>query len=292
MIDALRRLIGELEGDRALLAPGKLRKRLDALDRFEHFPIGYGGTDALDPVIPAELRHRAATLRDAIEQANLALFEATRDAIRNGTGAVALRRWTEASARAGDDYDHLDALVAGVLQLDEPAPAGGLAAGMVSYQPTPARHIVDLVDRAGLSARDVLVDLGSGLGHVPLLAAILSGARGVGIEVEAAYVDCARRCAAALNLRGVRFVHADVRAADLSVGTIFHLYTPFTGAILDDVLRLLRREARTRALRIVTLGPCTPVVARERWLVTDDACELDRPVLFRSDGATSQCPVP
>jgi hypothetical protein len=31
---------------------------------------------------------------------------------------------------------------------------------MVQYQPTPARHIIDLILRSGLTAEDVLVDLG------------------------------------------------------------------------------------------------------------------------------------
>ena len=47
---------------------------------------------------------------------------------------------------------------------------------------------------------------------------------------------------------------------------MFYLYTPFTGAMLGDVLAMLRREAAAREIRIGTLGPCTANFAREPWL--------------------------
>jgi hypothetical protein len=40
---------------------------------------------------------------------------------------------------------------------------------MVPYQPTPVRHILHLIAAAMVAEDDVFVDLGSGLGHVPLL---------------------------------------------------------------------------------------------------------------------------
>jgi hypothetical protein len=63
-------------------------------------------------------------------------------------------------------YDYLDELISGVLQLEEPsAEVVQLEREMVSYQPTPARHIFDFIGRAALTERDFLIDLGSGLGH-------------------------------------------------------------------------------------------------------------------------------
>src|SRR5436190_1323902 len=84
-----------------------------------------------------------------------------------------------------------------------------------------------------------LFDLGSGLGHVALLAFMLTGVRSFGIEVEAAYVASAQACAHSLQLYHVRFIHEDARAADLSIGTVFYLYSPFSGSILADVLHRL-----------------------------------------------------
>src|SRR6185312_2094526 len=97
------------------------------------------------------------------------------------------------ACRAGDAYDWRDELVAGVLPFGEPGEASPLPPEMVFYQPTPARHVFDLLDRLALDADDVLVDLGSGLGHVPLLTAICTPARGIGIEIEPVYVAPARK---------------------------------------------------------------------------------------------------
>ncbi|HVI59025.1 MAG TPA: hypothetical protein VM619_09180 [Luteimonas sp.] len=283
-VDVLPAWFAALEGDASLEAPARLRERFDALERLErHF--GPGDHDADEPgVAPGRVR----ALRARLERANAALHEAIRDDIRHGRGRAALQPWIDAAAPGeggdtrleGEGYDALDDLVDGVLRFDPPGGVAALPPGMVAYQPTPARHVVDMIDRAGLGEDDVLFDLGSGLGHVPLLAAILARARCIGVEIEPAYVECARRSAAALGLGDVAFLAQDARAADLSGGTVFYLYTPFTGAILRAVLGTLRREAARRAIRVCTFGPCTPVVAREPWLRTADALREHRVAIF------------
>ena len=101
---------------------------------------------------------------------------------------------------------------------------------------------------------------------MPLLVSMLTGVRSLGIEVQAPYVASARECAESLDLSRVQFHHQDTRAADLSGGTVFYLYSPFKGSILVDVLERLRRESAQRPIRICTLGPCTSIVAKEPWL--------------------------
>jgi hypothetical protein len=184
----------------------------------------------------------------------------------------------------GDSYDHLDELIAGVFQFAVPhAPKIELSSEMVAYQPTPARHVFGMIRRAKLTAEDVFIDLGSGLGHIPLLVATCTEARAVGIELEPSYVECAMRCARNLNLANAPFLAMDVRDADLSGGTVFYLYTPFRGAILRTVLDRLRAEANTRAIRVCTFGPCTPTIAAESWLALDPT-ESDYVSVFRSLG--------
>lgn len=206
-------------------------------------------------------RARVAAL-ERMEAANIELFESIRAEILNDGAEI----FKLGGVARGDGYDYLDELILGVLQFDEPGEEGPRRAEMVPYQPTPARHIFDLLGRVELGAGDVLMDLGSGLGHVALMAAICTKARCIGIELEPAYVECARRSAAGLNLSNVKFVEQDARAADLSAGTVFYLYTPFTGTILRAVLDLLRREAESRQIRVCTYGPCTMTVAEEPWL--------------------------
>jgi hypothetical protein len=82
----------------------------------------------------------------------------------------------------------------------------------------------------------------------------------------------------------VTFIQQDARAADFSSGTIFYLYTPFVGTILSAVLDSLRRETAGREIRVCTYGPCTPTVAKERWLEAVGTVETDRTAMFRSCG--------
>lgn len=280
----LESLLDELERDRSLREPGRMRERGEALDRLEiHRACGASGEGAPGP---AQLRERVEALCAGFEAVDAELQQRIRRDVQRGAGAHALLEWARSAGPdgdlPGDGYDYLDTLVSGILQIEEPDMPAAPMAGMVFYQPTPARHIFGMLARTALDERDVLVDLGSGLGQVPLLAAICTGARCVGIEWEAAYVRCARRCAQALDLGRVTFVQGDVRAADLSTGTVFYLYTPFEGRMLREVLDRLKAEADTRVIRVCTLGPCTATVARERWLHGEDEWRPDRPAVFRS----------
>jgi len=303
-MSALVQLLQQLEQDNSLDRADRLRERLDALDRLEAYADfevaahdGMGGAvrgaaTTGDPqrIDEPGLPVRADAMRRRLEAANAAFYAQVRRAIRRGEGAQSLRELAagdgttaEIVVAGGDRYDHLDALVSGILQFAEPAAEiAELEAEMVFFQPTPARHIFDLFRRMVLTEHDVLVDLGSGLGHVPLLTAICTRAHSIGIEREAAYVDCARRSALELNLEQSMFVCKDARAADFSTGTVFYLYTPFSGAILRDVLDALRRQAAERGIRVCTYGPCTPVVAAEDWLEAIGAVDAGRITVFRS----------
>jgi hypothetical protein len=283
-----------------LLDPSQLRQRVEALDLLDsHFPDAHF-PDAHFPHAPeaisaaasnsADIYRRVRAIYARLEAVNRELYEGIRGDIQRGGRPDALLRWAASSAEMDDvagangmGYDYLDELISGVFQFDEPDDEPvRREAEMVLYQPTPARHIFHLIRLTALTAGDVLVDLGSGLGHVPLLAAILTSARSIGIELEGTYVERARQCAQRLNLNRVTFIQQDARAADLSAGTVFYLYTPFTGSIMSSVLSRLRREAAARPIRICTYGPCTSVVAEESWLEATAAPVPHRIALFRS----------
>jgi hypothetical protein len=296
MLRGLQTLIGELEEDCSLHEPDRLRQRIEALDRLD----AYLFDEEFDSQLPAigtqsigvEIYPRAKALYTRLELANSELFQTIRYDIQRATGPYGLlQRLAKQSDQDGDvigsangeGYDYLDELVSGVLQFEKPA-AGivQLPNEMVFYQPTPARHIFDLIRRTALTETDVLVDLGSGLGHVPLVASICTNARSIGIELEAAYVDCARQSAQALNLHKVMFLQQDARAADLSSGTVFYLYTPFIGTILRTVLDSLRQEATSRKIRVCTFGPCTAIIAKEQWLEALEPSEAQQITIFAS----------
>ncbi len=274
----LPRLVAGLEDDPSLMEPGEVRRRIEALDQLDTYFGDYGAAQIPD------VQARARALCQRLEAANSAVYETIRARVRDGAGAAELLRWfkrPEGPPSPGPGYDDLDELMSGVLQLREPAhPPAHPAAGMVFYQPTPARHILQLFAATSLSETDVLVDLGSGLGHVPLLASILTGARSVGIELEPAYIASARECAESLGLGRVSFLQQDARDADFSVGTVFFLYTPFTGAVLKTVLGRLEKESANRPFRVCTFGPCTPFVAKERWLRAVTEAEAEQITCF------------
>jgi hypothetical protein len=277
MTRALRALVEELEHDGSLYEPDQLSLRVEALDRLEAY---------LHEAQPTEevIRHRARALSARLEAANVELYQTIRREIQRGAGRDALLPWVPKSGLVQrEGYDFLDELIIGVFEFPESGiEPVRLAAEMVFYQPTPARHIFDLIDRTALTERDVLVDLGSGLGHVPLLASICTPAFSIGIELESAYIDCARQSAQGLNLNNVTFLQRDARTADFSAGTVFYLYTPFTGTILRAVLDSLEREASRREIRICTFGPCTPVVGKEPWLEASEPLYTDRIAVFCS----------
>lgn len=275
-------LLEQLERDTTLLEDHRFADRVDMIDRLDELlmPGSPGGENN------CEHQHaQARAMLDALEDANARVCADLRNAVIRGEGAACLRAWFDKLGGAGapsDGYDHADALVAGMFDFAN-VHDSGVAPGqdMVFYQPTPVRHVVALIDQLALGPGDTLVDLGSGLGHVPMLVNILSGASTLGIELQAPLVERARETATALGLQGVSFVHGDAREADVSAGTVFYLYTPFKGAVMDEALARLAGEARDRPLRIATFGPCTTRVAAEPWLVSRDVPSENGVCVFR-----------
>jgi predicted RNA methylase len=54
----------------------------------------------------------------------------------------------------------------------------------VRYVPTPDNVVAAMLEMARVTSEDIVYDLGSGDGRIPIAAAVKYGARGVGIEIE------------------------------------------------------------------------------------------------------------
>ncbi len=272
--------LAAIEQDAALCEAINFNHRAEAIDAIE-FGIIDRIEGLLQMIAPPEalisLQQRAQRVKRQLEAVDAALFQRLRADIRTGscTGAALKavidqytgRHSSRSQQQDAPDYDNLDLFVNGLLRIQAvPVETQAREPEMVYYQKTPARIILELVEQAQLTEEDRFYDLGSGLGHVPILASLLSGARAIGVEFEPAYCDYARVCAAELNLTRVEFINADARTTDYSAGSVFFMYTPFTGSMLQAVLDRLRGAAQARTIRLFTYGPCTAKVAQQGWL--------------------------
>jgi len=147
-----------------------------------------------------------------------------------------------------------DAAVEGALGLGGPPPdCAPPGADLIGYHASGVGPIALALTAAEVGPGHVLIDLGSGLGKVVLLARLFTGARARGVELQATLVDRARATACALGAE-VTFVHADARDVDLDDGDVFFLYAPFTGAVLATVLGRLRAVGARRRIVVCALG--------------------------------------
>lgn len=248
-------------------------KRVDTLDALELYLAG-------SPAGAAQARSQCAELeaRNMRVSSRLARRIATKRYTREGLRQIfSAPLASPNAAELTPSYDWRDALLSGLLDpADVAADTLEREPELVFYQPTPARVIAELFAHAQLGPSDTLCDLGSGLGHVVILAALLTGARALGVEREPACCEHAQRSAEKLALDEVRITCGDARTADFGQSSVFFLYTPFRGSVLRQVLRRLELLAGTRALRIASFGPCTAELAREHWLTRHEGASEHR----------------
>ena len=294
-IAALAADIAALETNGRLYQETNFAARAEALDdlgfdvaeRLESLQRAHGARGGL-----LDLRRRAERLRRRLEAADDRLFRNLRAGIAAGRIAgPQLRRMIlqQATVDVGPashlGYDTLDSFTNGLLLMyPEPAETRDREPEMIRYLPTPARVVLELVDRVRFRPDDVFYDIGSGLGQVAILVHLLCGVRTVGVEVQPDFCAYARRCAARLHLSRVQFINADARQADYSQGTLFFLYSPFEGGMLQQTLRRLQAESLNRRLTLCTYGPCTAEVERQSWLRRDvpEPCDVCRLAIFSS----------
>jgi SAM-dependent methyltransferase len=113
---------------------------------------------------------------------------------------------------------------------------------------TPTRHNIAeaMLRLASVTADDVVYDLGSGDGRIPIIAAQKYGARGVGIEIDPTLVERAWRIANEAEVANrVSFIVGDLFEADLSQATVITLYvSPNMMKMLAPRLRALKPGTR------------------------------------------------
>jgi precorrin-6B methylase 2 len=105
------------------------------------------------------------------------------------------------------------------------APLQRLKPPDVRYVPTPQNVVEVMLEMAHVTSADVVYDLGSGDGRIPITAAQKYGARGVGIEIEPRLIRESLENATKAHVTDrVWFVNQDLFETDLSAATVITMY--------------------------------------------------------------------
>ena len=120
----------------------------------------------------------------------------------------------------------------------------------VIYVPTPEIVVAQMLALAKVGPKDILYDLGSGDGRIPITAAKAHGIRAVGIDIDPVRIAEARANAKTAGVSDrVSFRQADLFASDISEATVVTLY----------LLNTLNQKLRPKLL--AELKPGTRVVS-------------------------------
>ncbi|WP_420226636.1 SAM-dependent methyltransferase [Pigmentiphaga litoralis] len=116
----------------------------------------------------------------------------------------------------------------------------------VIYVPTPPEVVDAMLKVANVGPNDVLYDLGSGDGRIPITAAKRFGTRGVGFDIDPQRIAEANANAKAAEVTDkVRFVQGDLFQQDLRAATVISLYLlPGLNARLKPTLLKLKPGTR------------------------------------------------
>ncbi|MCC6472953.1 MAG: SAM-dependent methyltransferase [Burkholderiales bacterium] len=142
-------------------------------------------------------------------------------------------------------------------QAPAPEPELGTPGKDAGWIPTPTGMVEAMLELAGVTKSDYVVDLGSGDGRIPILAGKLFGSQALGIELNGdlvAYsIQEAKRAGVADR---VQFIRGDIFATDYSRATVITLF------MTPSVLRRLRPK-------LLAMKPGTRILsylfALEEW---------------------------
>jgi hypothetical protein len=144
------------------------------------------------------------------------------------------------------------------------------------YVPTPQIVVDEMLKLANVTAKDFVVDLGSGDGRMIISAAKTFKASGLGVDIDAKLVELSNKEA---NAQGVgdraKFIEQDMFKADLSKATVVTLY------VLPDFMEKLRPKL------MAEMKPGTRIVAHDYYMsewYPDRRIELTVPEKVKANG--------
>lgn len=134
------------------------------------------------------------------------------------------------------------------------------------YQPTPITLVRNWLKEIPPSHSDTIFELGCGTGRAAFAMALLSEASIVGVEISSTLCRVARKLAELNKISRFCLIENDVRNVDFSGGTIFYLFNPFKGELLDIVIDKIRVVAEKRPITVVAMGDCRASLETRGWL--------------------------
>ncbi len=142
---------------------------------------------------------------------------------------------------------------------------------MIHYCPSGLAEILFMLENANLGPGKTFVDLGSGLGKVVLMAALLTGARAYGVEIDSLALARARSVAQSLRDDNAHFIEGDIRDVALPPADVYYMYIPLShSTALVERLRVLAAERSivlsSQALDLTHLPWLRPGNAASYWL--------------------------
>ena len=95
----------------------------------------------------------------------------------------------------------------------------------VIFVPTPQEVVDAMLKMAKVTKNDFIYDLGSGDGRIPITAAKVYGARGIGIDIDPVRIQEANANARAAGVTDkVKFLNQDLFTTDISTASVVTLY--------------------------------------------------------------------
>ncbi len=153
---------------------------------------------------------------------------------------------------------------------------------MIQYVATSADQFAATIMTLPLTQHDLFVDLGSGLGRLPILASLLTGAEAVGIEYQRCFCDAAHEYAENLHLNQVSFINDDFRNVDLAGASVVFAFDPCVGAMRNSLIEKLRKQARHKPLTVLALGQIGELLSNQSWIYSNPLNHPDEIQILRS----------
>jgi Methyltransferase domain len=144
------------------------------------------------------------------------------------------------------------------------------------YVPTPQIVVDEMLKMANVTAKDFVMDLGSGDGRMIITAARSFKANGLGVDIDPKLVELSNKQAKADGVdERAKFIEQDMFKADISKATVVTLY------VLPDFMEKLRPKLLTE------LKPGSRIVAHDYYMsewYSDRQLSLTVPEKVKANG--------